>query len=43
MKLKRKIREFVRNFGIDIAKYTADTRGIDSYHDIFQIINCENL
>lgn len=41
MKLKRKIREFVRNFGIDIAKYTADTRGIDSYHDIFQIINCE--
>jgi FkbM family methyltransferase len=41
MKLKRKVREFVRNFGIDIAKYTADTRGIDSYHDIFQIINCE--
>ena len=41
MKLKRKVREFVRKFGIDIAKYTADTRGIDSYHDIFQIINCE--
>lgn len=41
MKVKRKIREFVRNFGIDITKYTAATRGIDSYHDISQIINCE--
>lgn len=41
MKLKRKIREFVRNFGIDVTKYTANTRGIDSYHDIFHIVNRE--
>lgn len=42
MTIKRKIREFLRKLGIDVTSYNSNTRGIDSYHDIFQLTNSKN-